>query len=140
VSLKEKVMYVILALVLLGLVTFFFYPVIGGWKLSKWEYSRGEREEYTLGMWNTETRLMTLIDQYGRVNIVNFASIDPLPVVLAYKKRLRISWIKKTDFKQKSQWMWALCPMDRVMVIGERGLDYFDKIINFGGGECGGKE
>jgi hypothetical protein len=140
VSLKEKGVCLILILILLGLVTFFFYPVFEGWKPGKWEYSRGEREEYTLGVWITKEKLMTLIGQYGQLNRVNFAGIDPPPVVLAYKKRLGISWSKITSSDQKDKWVDALCPMDRVMVIGEGGLDNFDKIINFGGGECGGKK
>ena len=135
-DLKKKGLYVILILVLLGSVAFFFYPVFDGWKPGKWEYNRGEREEYTLGMWNTEEKLMNLTDQYGQLNWVNFGSIDPPPLVVAYKKRLGISWSKITSFGQKDKWVDALCPGDRVMVIGEKGLDYFDKIVSFGGGEC----
>jgi len=63
---------------------------------------------------------MNLIGQYGEVNMIDFTNANPLPAVEVYKKRLGISWTKKTDSRQKNQWVKSLCPMDRVMVIEKR--------------------
>lgn len=129
VGLKENTVYVVMILILLGLVIFFVYPVFGGWKQDK-EYRRGKWEEYTLGVWKPEKGLLTLIDkdEEGMVHLVNFDGLDKLPLVLTCKTRLGISWCKKTV---------APCPDDQMMVVGKWGLDNFEKIIDFGGGECG---